>query len=109
MLGRLRMSTEDALVRYIDIAGFIFSKENKKWKTQDGTFKASALEEQVKQLVAEEVKKLAAARSHEEMAAQSTDASKETKMSDESSKDGMGKAYDEAFSSHGKQANRLML
>ena len=109
MLGRLRMSTEDALVRYNDIAGRIFSKENKKWKTQDGTFKASTLEAQVKLLVAEEVEKIAPASSNEEKAAQSTEASKETKMLDESSKDGMGKVYDEAFSSHGKQANRLIL
>ena len=45
------MSTEEALMQYSLIAGKIFSKENKKWKSQDGTFKASTLEKEVKRLV----------------------------------------------------------
>jgi len=44
MLGRLRMTKEEALKAYNSIAGSIFSQKNKKWATQDGTFKATTLE-----------------------------------------------------------------
>ena len=52
MLGRLRMDTREALEQYNTVAGNIFSKKNKKWKTQDGTFKASTLEAEMKRVVA---------------------------------------------------------
>ena len=84
MLGRLRMSTEDALKRYNVIAGRIFSKENKKWKMKNGTFKASTLEKQVEQLAAEEVQKL--------VPAETTGDTRETRMFDGSNKDNMGKS-----------------
>jgi predicted acylesterase/phospholipase RssA len=51
MLGRLRMNTIDALQAYNSLARAIFSKENKKWKGQDGLFKATTLENKVKELV----------------------------------------------------------
>src|SRR5271163_1218381 len=53
MLGRLRMTTEEALKTYNSLAGAIFSKDNRKWAVQDGTFKATTLENKVKELVAE--------------------------------------------------------
>ena len=52
MLGRLGMNTKEALEQYNTVAGKIFSKENKKWKIQDGTFKASTLEAEMKRVVA---------------------------------------------------------
>ncbi|MCJ1400361.1 hypothetical protein MMC11_003566 [Xylographa trunciseda] len=51
MLGRLRMSTKEALAQYKLIASNIFSKENKKWKTQDGYFKASTLVRDMRSMV----------------------------------------------------------
>jgi predicted acylesterase/phospholipase RssA len=51
MLGRLRIKTDEALDTYNTLAQAIFSKENKKWKGQDGMFKASTLEREVKKLV----------------------------------------------------------
>ena len=51
MLGRLRMSTQEALAQYSTLAGRIFSKENKQSGTKDGKFKASTLEAEVKKLV----------------------------------------------------------
>lgn len=53
MLGRLRMRTDEALETYNSLARAIFSKENKKWRGQDGMFKASTLEERVKKLVSD--------------------------------------------------------
>ena len=52
MVGRLRMNTKEALEQYNTIAGKIFSKKNKKHKYQDGTFKASTLEVEMKRVVA---------------------------------------------------------
>jgi hypothetical protein len=52
MLGRLRMDTREALEQYNTVAGNIFSKKNTKWKIQDGTFKASTLEAEMKRVVA---------------------------------------------------------
>ena len=49
MLGRLRMSTDDALQEYTQLARFVF--EEKKWKFQDGLFKATKLEEAIKKIV----------------------------------------------------------
>jgi hypothetical protein len=46
------MNTKEALEQYNTIAGNIFSKNNKKWKTQDGAFKASTLEAEMKRVVA---------------------------------------------------------
>jgi len=51
MLGRLRMSTEEALVEYNRLGGRIFSKENRKWKTQEGRYKASTVATEFKRLV----------------------------------------------------------
>jgi hypothetical protein len=52
MLGRLGMNTKEALEQYNTIAGRIFSAENQKWKFQDGAFKASTLEAEMKRVVA---------------------------------------------------------
>lgn len=52
MLGRLRMDTREALEQYNTVAGKIFSKNNKKWRTQDGTFKAKTLKAEMKRVVA---------------------------------------------------------
>jgi len=46
------MNTKEALEQYNTIAGKIFSKKNKKYKFQDGTFKASTLEVEMKRVVA---------------------------------------------------------
>lgn len=46
------MNTKEALAQYNTVAGRIFSKENKKWRTQDGTFKATTLEIEMKRVVA---------------------------------------------------------
>ena len=45
------MKTNEALEIYNTLAQAIFSKQNKKWKGQDGIFKASTLEKEVKKLV----------------------------------------------------------
>ena len=52
MVGRLRMNTKEALEQYNAIAGKIFSKKNRKLKIQDGAFKASTLEAEMKRVVA---------------------------------------------------------
>ena len=52
MLGRLKMTTKDALRTYNNIAGSVFCKENKKHLFKDGTFKATTLEKQIQDLVA---------------------------------------------------------
>src|SRR6266480_1092279 len=52
MLGRLRMTTNESLKAYNAIAGAIFCKENRKRKTQDGLFKATILENKVKEVIA---------------------------------------------------------
>ena len=56
MLGRLRMSTGDALAEYNRVAKRIFSKKNKKRITQDGAFKESTLEAEVTELVASRIR-----------------------------------------------------
>ena len=53
MLGRLRMTTTDALRTYNKIAGSVFCKSNRKHSFQDGAFKATTLEKQIESLVAE--------------------------------------------------------
>lgn len=50
MLGRLRLSVDDAITHYSQFAKYVFSE--KKWKGQDGTFKATKLEEAIKKIVA---------------------------------------------------------
>jgi hypothetical protein len=52
IVGRLRMNTKEALEQYNIIASKILSKENKKSKTQDGAFKESTLEAEMKRVVA---------------------------------------------------------
>jgi hypothetical protein len=49
MLGRLRLSVDDAIGHYSQFAKHVFSE--KKWKGQDGTFKATKLEEAIKTIV----------------------------------------------------------
>ncbi|KAL8718789.1 MAG: hypothetical protein Q9225_004121 [Loekoesia sp. 1 TL-2023] len=56
MLGRLQMTTKDALRTYNSIAGSIFCKANRKSSFKDGAFKATTLEKQIQDLVA--IKKL---------------------------------------------------
>ncbi|KAK0435467.1 acyl transferase/acyl hydrolase/lysophospholipase [Desarmillaria tabescens] len=51
MLGRLKMSTEDALQNYNRISSVVFSAENKKPFYSDGKFKATTLEKEVKNVV----------------------------------------------------------
>jgi len=51
MLGRLRMTTRDALGTYNEIAGSVFCKANRKPSFKDGAFKATTLEKQVQDLV----------------------------------------------------------
>ncbi|KAL2135632.1 hypothetical protein VTI74DRAFT_7582 [Chaetomium olivicolor] len=54
MLGRLRMSTEEALQAYYNCASKIFSRENrKKWRLLSQRFQATALQEVVESLVKE--------------------------------------------------------
>jgi predicted acylesterase/phospholipase RssA len=47
------MTTDETLRAYNTIASAIFSKENRKWMIQDGSFKATTLENKVKEVVAE--------------------------------------------------------
>ncbi|KAI9880980.1 MAG: hypothetical protein M1830_009474 [Pleopsidium flavum] len=49
LLARLRLSAAEAIAAYEDIAGSVFSKKKNIW--QDGTFKASLLEQAVQRLV----------------------------------------------------------
>jgi predicted acylesterase/phospholipase RssA len=51
MLGRLQMTTDEALRTYNSLARAIFSKDNKKRLGQDGTFKATTLENKVQEVV----------------------------------------------------------
>ena len=53
MLGRLRMTTRDALQTYNKIAGSVFCKSNRKPSFKDGAFKATTLEKEIQSLVAE--------------------------------------------------------
>ena len=52
MLGRLRMTTEEALEAYHTISSAIFSKRNQKPFYKDGAFKATTLETKIKEMVA---------------------------------------------------------
>lgn len=54
MLGRLRMTTEEALRAYNGIAGSVFCKANRKPSYKDGAFKATTLEDKIRELVAEQ-------------------------------------------------------
>ena len=53
MLGRLQMTTGEALKSYCSLAGSIFSKKNKKPFIKDGAFKATTLETAIQELVSE--------------------------------------------------------
>jgi predicted acylesterase/phospholipase RssA len=53
MLGRLQMTTGEALRAYNSLARVIFSRDNKKWLGQDGAFKATTLEKKVQEMVSE--------------------------------------------------------
>ena len=55
MLGRLRMTTREALEQYSVIAGRVFCAANKKWAIQDGMFKATTLEQEIKRIIAARV------------------------------------------------------
>lgn len=50
MLGRLRMSTTEALAAYIELSTAVFS-EKKVWIMQDGLFKATKLETEIKKTI----------------------------------------------------------
>jgi len=52
MLGRLQMTTDEALEIYNDLAQVIFSEKNKKRKGKDGSFKATTLQQKVEEIVA---------------------------------------------------------
>jgi hypothetical protein len=49
MLGRLRLTVDEAIDQYGQFARHVFSKKKRKGK--DGTFKASKLEEAIKTIV----------------------------------------------------------
>ncbi|KIJ49334.1 hypothetical protein M422DRAFT_161231 [Sphaerobolus stellatus SS14] len=51
LLGRLDMNTEQALKHYNDIAKKIFGNDNRKRFFQDGAFKATVLENEVKRVI----------------------------------------------------------
>ncbi|KAK0457615.1 acyl transferase/acyl hydrolase/lysophospholipase [Armillaria novae-zelandiae] len=51
MLGRLKMSTEDALHNYKKLASAVFSPGNHKLFYKDGKFKANTLEVEIKEIV----------------------------------------------------------
>ena len=53
MLGRLRMTTGDALRAYNKIARSVFGESNRKQSFKDGSFKATTLEKEIQSLVAE--------------------------------------------------------
>ena len=55
MLGRLKMSTKDALEHYNTVAERVFSSTNKKLKGKDGTFKASTLEKEMRRIIANSI------------------------------------------------------
>ncbi|KAL5635602.1 hypothetical protein ACGC1H_004415 [Rhizoctonia solani] len=52
MLGRLRMSVSDAIEAYVKLSDRIFSQHKHKW--QEGKFKASLLENAIKEIVSEQ-------------------------------------------------------
>ena len=49
MLGRLRMTVDDAIKAYQQLAEKVFS--DVKWTTSDGKFKATELEKAIKEIV----------------------------------------------------------
>ncbi|KAK0467540.1 acyl transferase/acyl hydrolase/lysophospholipase [Armillaria novae-zelandiae] len=51
MLGRLKMSTEEALQSYNKISSVVFSSENRKPFYRDGKFKATTLKEEMQNVV----------------------------------------------------------
>ena len=51
MLFRLQMSIDQAISAYADLASYVFSE--KKWPHQEGTFKASRLEEAIAKIIGE--------------------------------------------------------
>jgi hypothetical protein len=57
MLGRLRMSVDEATNAYVALSDKIFSKDNKKAMWKHDIFKASTLEEEFKKVIADQIKK----------------------------------------------------
>jgi len=51
MLGRLQMTTTEALEEYQLISERVFGAKNKKWKVQGGAFKATTLETEIQRVV----------------------------------------------------------
>ncbi|PYH79474.1 FabD/lysophospholipase-like protein [Aspergillus uvarum CBS 121591] len=51
LLGRLRLSVQDAIDEYMALSEVIFGSEARKWPWQDGRFKATRLEAAVAELV----------------------------------------------------------
>jgi hypothetical protein len=54
MLFRLRMSIDDTISAYANLANRVFSK--KKWPYQEGTYKASLLEKSITDVIAKALK-----------------------------------------------------
>lgn len=52
MLGKLEMTTTEAIEHYIRILERVFASSNKKKVYQEGTFKATTLEAEIKTMVA---------------------------------------------------------
>ncbi|CAE6425927.1 unnamed protein product [Rhizoctonia solani] len=52
MLGRLRMTVSEAIEAYVKLSDRIFSKHKHRW--QEGKFKASSLEDAIKEIVSEQ-------------------------------------------------------
>jgi hypothetical protein len=52
MLGKLKMTTKEALTYYIRIMERVFSPSNKKRTFQDGAFKVTTLETEIKAMIA---------------------------------------------------------
>ena len=52
MLGRLQITTKDALRAYKEIAGAVFYKANQKWSFQSRALKATTLEKRIQNLMA---------------------------------------------------------
>ena len=56
MLGRLRMSVDDAIEAYATLSQEVFSKNNRKLWWQNEAFKATTLERAFKKVVADQLK-----------------------------------------------------
>jgi len=69
MLGRLRMSVDDATQAYAALSDKVFSKKNMK-RLKPQLFKTSTLEKALKEIIAEQIKKNQSGPNHPEEAAE---------------------------------------